>query len=331
MTKLLEILTPDELAGLEPGHVTPVTTESLLREAPDAHWALLDAHDVLAARCSLWWKQVPQYPPHRLGVIGHYAAANALQGIDLLKQACGRLAASGCTLVVGPMDGNTWRRYRFITERGSEPAFFLEPDNPDDWPRHFEAADFSPLATYISALDSNLAQPDARIAAGMEQIAAAGISVRHANSARMEDELRRVYEMSLASFQKNFLYTPIEEAEFLVQYRKVLPYVRPELLLLAERDDQPVGFLFALPDVLKPQRQEPNDTVIIKTVAVVPQFSGMRLGSLLVARAQQIAHELGFKRAIHALMHESNRSRNISQHTAFHMRRYTLFSRQLSL
>jgi len=29
------------------------------------------------------------------------------------------------------MDGSTWHRYRLPTERGAEPTFFLEPDNPE--------------------------------------------------------------------------------------------------------------------------------------------------------------------------------------------------------
>ena len=43
-------------------------------------------------------------------------------------------------MAVGPMDGSTWRRYRFITERGAEPAFFLETYNPDVWPLNFTGA-----------------------------------------------------------------------------------------------------------------------------------------------------------------------------------------------
>ena len=327
MKGLIEIHTPDELAGLEPGGVPPVTAEDLQREAPDVHWALLDAHDTCAARCSLWWKQVPSHPAQRLGVIGHYAAGDAPRGMGLLQHACAQLAAKGCTVAVGPMDGNTWRRYRFITERGNEPSFFLEPDNPDEWPQHFVAAGFAPLATYTSAMNADLGRPDPRAQAISENIASMSITIRQAFAAQMGEELRRVYAMSLASFQKNFLYTPLNEADFLAQYRKILPYVRPELMLIAERNGQPVGFLFALPNVLK---QEPNDTVIIKTVAAIPECSAIGLGTLLVARAQEAARELGFKRAIHALMHESNRSRNISLHSAVTMRRYTLFSRPLS-
>ena len=62
-----------------------------------------------------------------------------------------RLGAEGCDLTLGRMDGNTWRRYRLLTWRGTDPPFLLEPDNPDDWPRHFEAAGFAPLATYYSS------------------------------------------------------------------------------------------------------------------------------------------------------------------------------------
>jgi hypothetical protein len=50
---------------------------------------------------------------------------------------------------------------------------------------------------------------------------------------------------------------------------------------------------------------------------------------LLVAKPQQIGHELGFKRCIHALMHENNKSRSISRHYAQTMRRYTLYGRDL--
>jgi len=238
-------------------------------------------------------------------------------------------------MAVGPLDGNTWRRYRFITERGAEPAFFLEPDNPDVWPLHFTAERFVALATYTSALDSDLSSESSgarqRLSAIAEHVSRMGIAIRQASADHMDVELHRIYAVSLRSFQNNFLYTPLEEPEFLAQYRKLLPFVRHEFVLLAERDSIPVGFLFGVPDVLRIKRGERNDTVIIKTVAVVPECASAGLGTLLVARIREIAHGLGYTRCIHALMHESNRSRNISAKTASTMRRYTLFARQLSL
>jgi hypothetical protein len=49
-----------------------------------------------------------------------------------------------------------------------------------------------------------------------------------------------------------------------------------------------------------------------------------------VARAQQLGHKLGFRRCIHALMFENNASLKISRHYAAVMRKYTLYSRNLT-
>ncbi|HZP84776.1 MAG TPA: hypothetical protein VFB21_24285 [Chthonomonadaceae bacterium] len=155
------------------------------------------------------------------------------------------------------------------------------------------------------------------------------MQIRPIDAARMEEELRRIYALSLVSFRHNFLYTPIAEAEFLTQYRQILPFLRPELALLAERGGERVGFLFALPDLLQTRRGQPCDTVILKTVAVLPGRDTAGLGNLLGARCHAVAHALSYRRAIHALMHDSNNSRNVSGHYAQPMRRYTLFAKPL--
>ena len=59
-----------------------------------------------------------------------------------------------------------------------------------------------------------------------------------------------------------------------------------------------------------------------------PELRG--LGTLLVARAQQLGHKLGFRRCIHALMFENNASLKISRHYAAVMRKYTLYSWDLA-
>src|SRR5262249_53673062 len=132
------------------------------------------------------------------------------------------------------------------------------------------------------------------------------------------------------AFRNNFLYTPIGEAEFLGQYSAIRPHVRPELALLAERGGELIGFLFTIPDLLQAQRGQKMDTVILKTLAVHPEHGGLCLGSVMMGRAHEIARQMGFTRAIHALFHESNRSGRISSHTAQVFRRYTLYQRALS-
>ena len=223
------------------------------------------------------------------------------------------------------MDGNTWRPYRLVTDSGTTPPFFLEPTNPPAWPDYFTRAGFGVLATYSSAIARNLTEIDPRVPQTESRVAAEGVVIRSLRIVEADAELRRIFALSLDSFSRNFLYTPIAEGEFIEQNRRILPFVVPELVLLAERGGTLVGFLFAVPDVL----QTPPEAVVIKTVAVSPELGGIGLGGLLVATAHQRALRLGFERVIHALMHDQNVSRSISQRYAETMRRYAVFVRPL--
>jgi GNAT superfamily N-acetyltransferase len=333
----------DEVIVLSPGEddvavrcdrgVSFVPRVDRVRHAPDRSVVAV-RRGSLVARCSCWWRDTASPDGARIGVIGHYAASDEDAGAALLSRACEVLAAEGCTTAVGPMDGTTWRRYRFIVDRGNEPPFFLEPQNPPGWPTHWASAGFSPFASYTSALNHDLDADDPRSSGASARLAAAGISIRAFDPAQPEVELRRIFRLSSVSFSGNLFYGPISEFEFLDQYRALLPFVCPELILLAEREGSLVGFVVALPDVLQvrpgARRGTVVDTMIVKTVGVDPGVSGMGLGSLLVALVQRRASRLGFRRAIHALMHETNASRRISDRYACTFRRYALLSRSLA-
>ena len=283
----------------------------------------------LAARCSLWWSTVPPLEGARAGYIGHYAAADDRAAETLLESACRELAKHRCAVAIGPVDGSTWRKYRFVVERGGEPPFFLEPDNPDEWPAQFLRCGFAILARYTSTVTEALDKLDDRVQRALDRVAASGVRVRAFDRGRREADLGSIYDVSVDSFSRNFLYTSIGRDEFLSQYRPILPYVEPELVILAEHEDRPVGFLFAIPDLRQPGPGPGRDTVIIKTVAVRPGRAQHGLGSVLVARAHTTARALGYRRAVHALMHERNMSRNIGARYARTIRRYALFARQL--
>ncbi len=306
----------------------------IAEHAADAHLCAIGLHGEVRAHCSLWWKETPQLPGYRVGAIGHYASVDDEAAGALLDEALARLREIGCTLAVGPMDGNTWRRYRFVTEAGpgqpQEPPFFLEPANPPEWPQQFERVGFARLAEYYSALNGDLARLDERIEPIAARLEAAGVRIRSAVDTDLREQLRRIYQVSRVAFTRNFLYTELPEEAFVAQYAGLLSRIQPELLLLAERGGELAGYLFAVPDLAQAARGCAIDTFLIKTVAILPEPSLRGLGGLLVGRAQQAGHRLGFRRCIHALMHEDNVSRNISSHYARMMRRYTLYSREIA-
>lgn len=331
MGRIVRITAPEELTDFSAADTVPlVGVDELTRHRPDAHWLLTEGGKQVAARCSLWWRTVPDHPGQRLGLIGHYAARDRATAGRLLDHACTELAAHGCTLAVGPLDGTTWRRYRFVVERGSEPPFFLEPDNPDEWPLHFTAAGFREFASYSSSLNTDLSYGDPRMAAVAERMTRQEVVIRPFDPARFDQELDAIFELCLIGFQHNFLYSPIGRDEFKAAYRKVQPFIRPELTLLAEHEGRTAGFLFAIPDMSQAQRGEKVDTVVMKSIAVLPGKAFGGLGNLLMVRTIANIRELGYRRAIHALVYDGNSARNMSAQYAKPMRRYALFGREIA-
>ena len=311
----------------------PFDARLLASHATDVHFCAQDRNGEVRAYCSLWWNAAPWLSGRKTGAIGHYASADDEAGAALLEAAVERLRERGCAMAMGPMDGNTWRSYRFVTGGGSsspEPPFFLEPANPPEWPRQFERAGFAKVAGYYSALNCDVGRPDERIERAAARLEEEGVRIRSCANADLRVELKRIYRVSRVAFARNFLYTELGENDFISQYAGMLSRVQPELLLLAERGGDLAGYVFAVPDFAQAARGETIDTFIIKTVAILPEQGLRGLGGVLVGRVQQAGHRLGFRRCIHALMHEDNPSLRISRHYAAMMRRYTLYGREIA-
>jgi GNAT superfamily N-acetyltransferase len=304
----------------------PMPTRLALSSAPDETVAIRRGGAIVGT-CSCWWRTTPSVDGLKTGFIGHYNAADAATGAEVLSAASDMLLRASCEVAIGPIDGSTWHSYRFIVDRGSEPPFFLEPNTRDDGPAHWIAAGFRLLATYSSAVVEHLDVEPAAIGRAARRLACSGVSIRSLDLSRADEELPKLFALAEISFRRNFLYSPIGFDEFQQQYTALLPVLRPELVLVAERRDDVVGFAFALPDVLQIARGGSNDTVILKTVAVHPDVHGAGVGGVLVAEVHRQAHALGFLRVIHALMHDDNRSRSISARFARPIRRYALFAK----
>lgn len=297
------------------------------QHAPDALLMSRDQGRPLG-RASLWWRQVPELPDERVGLIGHYAVWDHGTAAEILNEACRTLAGKGCSLAIGPMDGSTWRRYRLLTERGDAPPFFLEPDNPDEWPLHFETAGFHALAQFYSSINEDNASCKDRsgLARRLER---AGYSVRSLTSQDMQAELGQLWRLSSEAFRDNYLYVPIAEPEFLALYTPLLTHLRPELVVIMEWHGSPVAFCLAVPDLMQAKRGQRVDTVIIKSMAVQQAHRGKGLAAVMLAQINATARTLGMHRTIHALMHEDNASRLLDRPLMRDFRRYTLYAKPL--
>ena len=326
MYDIFDMQAPDydaiiDRTGFDPG--------KLDNEAVDQHFAVLDEKQQVRARCSIWWRDTATVDGERTGAIGHYAATDERFGAAALEHACRELGRRRCKRAVGPLDGNTWRRYRFITDRGTAKPFFLEPDNPDEYPVHFERSGFRSLATYVSEVNPAMANRQPELGSLRDKIASQDIRIRPLHAADPEDDLDGIYDVVRESFRSSFLYTPLDRDSYRSMYIPLLKAVDPRLMLVAVQDGEIVGFVFAPPDVLQKTYQDSVDAIVIKTIAIRPRRELSGLGRVLIVDMLQNAVDMGFTTAISALMHTGNRSLEISGRCAGPMRGYTLFGKVL--
>ena len=322
---------PHEIASSSPvvdGLVDALGAEGWAAR-PDAHLVLVRDRQ-LVARVSLWWRFT-----HQPGVayLGHAMWADAAVGVELVTDALDRLRAEGCTSVLGPMNGSTWRSYRVVVDpapNGSpEPMFASEPFPPPQIGEAFEQASFVPVAHYVSARTERLPDRAELWADAQRQLESHGLTVRPFNATQIDLELARLYPLIRDAFADNLFYTPLPESDFRAMYAPLVAQNDPGLMLIAEREGEPVGFHFGLPDFAQAARGEAIDTVICKTLAVSPTARGQGLGGALTLALEEAGRQRGLTRSLHALMHEANDSLKISRHGAYIMRRYALLGREL--
>ncbi|HEV2740237.1 MAG TPA: hypothetical protein VGU66_16775 [Candidatus Elarobacter sp.] len=278
---------------------------------------------IVQARCSLWWRSTPLHRGRRTGFIGAVESCGDDALVALLARAAERLREAGCKLAVGPVDGDTWHRYRLVTGSDGTPPFPLEPYSPAAAVAPWRHAGFAPLETYASYRDDALAERDPRAATLTARLHAAGVSLRALDLDRFDEELAQIHALALRAFAHAPLFAPIGLAAFAALYRPLAPLLDPRLCPVAECDGRIAGVLFALRDPRAPE------TVVLKTVLrdADRRFAG--LGFVLTDVARAAAHALGATRAISALQHDGSVARSLASR-AIPFRRYAVLAKELS-
>jgi GNAT superfamily N-acetyltransferase len=283
----------------------------------------LRVRGVVRARCSLWWGGIPAHQGRRTGFVGALESRDDDAQAVLLARAAERLRAAGCALAAGPVDGDTWHRYRLVTWSDGTPPFALEPYSPAEATVPWERAGFAPLERYASYRDDALGTRDPRAPALEARLCAAGIVLRPLDLARFDDELAQIHALALRGFRDAALYAPIGFEAFAALYRPLAPLLDPRLCPVAVRDGRIAGALFALRDPRAPQ------TVVLKTVVRDPDRALAGLGFVLTDHARAAAHALGATRAISALQHDGSVARSLAAQAVI-FRRYAVFGKELS-
>lgn len=305
------------------------------------------------AGCSVWWGRNWRCPDRRPGLIGRLRAPEGGAAIALLDEAAQVLIELGCDSLYGPVEGSIWHDYRAVLgpdqEAGSCPFPMLpfEPKTGPLWAEWLQRAGFALWAGYrsdIAPLPLVRRRPRRRASnegSGPMSSAAetapdnghrllrGGVLLRCLDLDHWHRDLRAIHQLSCRCFTDSLLFEPLPWADFQDLYAPYRDRLDPDFCLVAEREGEMAGFLFAFPVIGWPDTDS-NPKLVMKTHVVAPEYRGLGLGPRLIDVVCERAHQRGMTAVIGALLRDGRSSQTFSRSLgATTFRRYGLFRRSL--
>ena len=275
---------------------------------------------VPGGECTLY-PDAPGLQGHRTAAFGHFHCDSMATGQDLMAAVISAARDVGATALLGPMAGDTWHSYRFVTHSDGRPAFLLEPENPPWYPDVLTAAGMEPVAAYASAINKTIRVRSPGLGVGQ-------VTVRHWDISNSERELRLIHSLALSAFSKRPFFRPIDYPDFAAIYRPILRMIDPELIFFAENEaGDLLGFLFALPNHFGADAAgEGGEQLIVKSYA----SARPGIGGLLANRFHEAVLEREASSVIYALFEVTNLSARHSEREGGKIfRRYALWGSRL--
>ncbi len=291
--------------------------EDLLRGV----YVLLERNKPLSS-VALYKNAALNYNGYECGTLGNYESLNdSYASKKLLDHAVLQAKVEGVTFLIGPMNGSTWDNYLF-NDNGDKDPFIFEPHNPIYYKNHFQDVGFLPISEYVSNIDENMNYDNPFIREREKQLTDMGVTIRSINMDDYETELKKIFQFIMNTFKSTFLFTPIKWEEFKERYEKMVGFIDPGYVMLAEYKKEVVGFVLNVKDHISKN----FNTIIIKMLASNASLKFRGLGQILVKKTSEKALEDNYKSVIHALMDTKNAVVNLSEKNYGHVfKKYKLY------
>lgn len=156
-----------------------------------------------------------------------------------------------------------------------------------------------------------------------ERLALGGITFRYPDYSRVEEESAVVTDLFNRSWAGNWGFVPLKVEEMVEDFRRVESFALKDLIFLAEKDGEPVGFSLALPDIYQAlmglnghllpfnwlrlmRRVKKIDVIRVALMGVVPEYRQRGIDLVFYNRTMINAMAHGIHRAEMSWILESN-------------------------
>ena len=316
-------------------NISQEESQKIMIERPSEIVIFNDENNNIGGSIHLWHNR-PDYNGRKTSYIGNVNIHEKYRKNEeqLFNKIFEELKKEGIETIIGPLNGTTWNTYRYVTEKGNGRPFLLEPWNEDYSVSLFEKLGFKPLAGYISTvmegMNSNGRKNlDKKIEKLKKFDYYKDTRVESAENKDLLKVLNKVYDLTVEAFKNNFLYSELEREIFLKMYMSYEDKIVKKFFKMLYLKGELIGYVFGIPDYTELGYKGKIDTIILKTIAVSPEYNGKGMGYILINSLIEEAEKEGYENVIYALMHESNVSKNIGLLLGNMLRRYTLFIKEL--
>ncbi len=267
------------------------------------------------------------------GFFGFFEAIRDEEVFDALLGAVIRWArAKGFSRLAGPTNFTTNDSCGFLVSGFNQPPAIHMPYNPEYYPRYFEQAGYRKLmdlyAYEVTGTGFDQRFPREVLSRLGQRLERDRITVRPVRFSAFDAETEAMCRMYNDSNAGNWGFIPLSLQEFRGMAKELQALIPEKLILLAERDQELIGYLVALPDFnhvfrhirsgnLFPigilrflwfRRSIDNARVLI--LGVKKEYRHLGLDLALYHRIRQHLHSLGIEKTEASYVMETNTEMN---------------------
>ena len=184
-----------------------------------------------------------------VGFFGFFECVNDQAVADaLFTAAAAWLRSRGFTVMRGPASFSTNDECGLLVDGFDTPPTIMNPHNPRYYADLVERAGFAKARDLLCYEGSGDAPPQRLVEGARKMAERARVRLRPLDMKRFWAEVELVKALYNASWEDNWGFIPLNDAEIMHLAKALKPVVVPELAVFAEIDGKPIGFALSLPD-----------------------------------------------------------------------------------
>ena len=191
-----------------------------------------------------------EHTGEKTGFFGFFECVEDIEAArPLLESAEAWLRQRGMTHIRGPFNFSTNEECGFLAEGFDTPNVIMMPYTMRYYLDHMAQLGYAPVKDlYAFRYDYQGAIPEYLERIGKRVIERTGVTVRIIDMRRFEEDVARAFEIYNSAWAENWGFVPMTTDEFRYAAKALRPVIDPEVVIIIEKDGEPIAFSLSLPD-----------------------------------------------------------------------------------